>query len=104
MLRQMCHSRDFPFDSVIGREQGREYLEDRGFIRSEWQLLKDSQIVKMPDGSHVDVYHLLVGLDVLPAEKRVEHQEYGWGRIDVGQNYSALRMRCSVVTPIGSSR
>lgn len=86
-LRQMCHSQDLPFDSVIGVDAGREYLDDRRLIRSEWQLLKDSQIVRMPDGSQVDVYHLLVGLDVLPAERRQEDQTYlGFA---VGQNYSA---------------
>jgi hypothetical protein len=85
-LRQMCHKKDLPFDSIIGVSAGSNYLDQRSFSRSEWQILEGSlQTVQVPDGSKVDIYHLLVGLDVLP--RRVEHQTY-WN-FDVGQNYSA---------------
>jgi hypothetical protein len=83
-LRQMCHNSDLPFDSVIGVGAGTQYLNTRGFVRREWQILRDSQVVRMPDGGQVDVYHLLVGLDVLP--RRVERQTYSL--FEVGQNYS----------------
>jgi hypothetical protein len=64
-LRQMSHESNLPFDHVIGTAKGPEYLDTRPFIKDIWQLLMDYQIVAMPDGRHVDVYHLLVGLDVL---------------------------------------
>ena len=55
-----------------------------------WELLRDSQQVRMPDGRVVDVYHLLVGLDVLPRkdENRSISRFPGVNR-NVGQNYSA---------------
>ena len=85
-LRQMCHKKDLPFDSIIGTSAGSEYLDTRSFTRSEWQILEGSlQVVKVPDGSPVDMYHLMVGIDVLP--RQVENQTY-WN-FNVGQNYSA---------------
>jgi hypothetical protein len=90
-LRQMCHSSDLPFDAVIGVPAGPRgtYADQRPFQRGQWELLRDSQQVLMPDGQIVDVYHLLVGLDVLP--RRDENRtisQYGM-RLNVGQNYSA---------------
>lgn len=89
-LRQMCHDKDLPFDDVIGVKQGTEYANTRSFKRGEWELLRDSQQVRMPDGRVVDVYHLLVGLDVLPRkdESRSISLFPGVTR-NVGQNYSA---------------
>ncbi|HXI26253.1 MAG TPA: DUF4157 domain-containing protein [Pyrinomonadaceae bacterium] len=84
-LRQWSHEDNLPFDSIIGTDSGNQYLNNRGFIKNEWQLLKDSQIVHMPDGKRVDVYHLMVGLDVLP--RKVEEQTYF--KLPLGQNYSA---------------
>lgn len=87
-LRQMSHKKDLPFDSIIGTSAGNEYLDTRSFNRSEWQILEGSlQTVRVPDGSKVDVYHLMVGLNVLPTARRVENQTY-WN-FDVGQNYAA---------------
>jgi hypothetical protein len=84
-LRQMSHKKELDFDTVIGTGAGSEYLDTRPFIKDEWDILKDSQIVRMPDGLKVDVYHLLVGLDVLP--RKVENKTYkGFA---LGQNYSA---------------
>ncbi len=85
-LRQMSHKKDLPFDSVIGVSSGTEYLDTRAFDRSKWQILEGSlQVVRTPDGNKVDMYHLLVGLDVLP--RKVENQtQYA---LPIGQNYSA---------------
>ena len=89
-LRQMCHDKDLPFDDVIGVPKGTEYANTRPFKRGELELLRDSQQVRMPDGRVVDVYHLLVGLDVLPRkdENRSISLFPGVNR-NVGQNYSA---------------
>jgi hypothetical protein len=84
-LRQWAHDSNLPFDSIIGTPGGTEYLDTRDFNKDKWQLLKDAQIVRMPDGKRVDVYHLIVGLDVL--HQRVEDQTYL--KISVGPNYSA---------------
>ncbi|MDA0159311.1 hypothetical protein OM076_03455 [Solirubrobacter ginsenosidimutans] len=89
-LRQMCHNSDLPFDAVIGTAPGREYADTRRFQSGEWELLRDSQQVTMPDGQVVDVYHLLVGLDVLP--RRNESTDVSVAPLmsrNVGQNYSA---------------
>ncbi len=85
-LRQLAHKEDLPFDDIIGVPEGQEYLDTRIFLRSEWQILENSlQKVRVPDGSIVDIYHLMVGLDVLP--KPIEEQTYlGF---NIGQNYSA---------------
>ena len=88
-LRQLSHNADLPFDAVIGTPAGPMYGDQRPFQRGQWELLRDSQQVLMPDGNIVDVYHLLVGLDVLP--RRVENKtitQYGFS-LNVGQNYSA---------------
>jgi hypothetical protein len=37
-LRQMCHQRALPFDSVIGVGASDEYLDTRGLVRTEWQI------------------------------------------------------------------
>lgn len=86
-LRQMSHNEDLPFDSVIGTPAGSVYLDSRPFLKDEWQVLKDAQIVQMPDGRPVDVYHLLVGLDVLSSQHKVDNQTYLFHSI--GPNYSA---------------
>jgi hypothetical protein len=91
-LRQMCHNSDLPFDAVIGTPAGREYADTRRFQAGEWELLRDSQQVTMPDGKVVDVYHLLVGLDVLPRPRESTDIGVGPGGLltrNVGQNYSA---------------
>lgn len=89
LLRQMCHEKGLPFDRVIGTQPGREYLDTRPYERGEWALLKDYQQVEMPDGHIVDVYHVLVGLDVLP-RRHEDRTIWWWGhRLPVGQNYAA---------------
>lgn len=88
VLRQMSHGSDLPFDSIIGTDAGNQYLDTRSFSHGSWSILENSlQAVRMPDGSLVDVYHLMVGLDVLPASRRVENDTY-WN-FDIGQNYAA---------------
>jgi hypothetical protein len=84
-LRQWSHEKKLNFDSVIGTAHGSEYLDTRGFVKEEWEILKDSQVVTTPGGEDVNVYHLMVGLDVLT--KKVEHQT-DW-RFAIGQNYAA---------------
>jgi hypothetical protein len=91
-LRQMCHNSDLPFDAVIGTAPGTEYADTRRFTAGEWELLRDSQQARMPDGRVVDVYHLLVGLDVLPRRRESTNVELGPGGLitrNIGQNYSA---------------
>jgi hypothetical protein len=88
-LRQMCHTSDLPFDEVIGAPRGPQYADDRKSTQGKWDLLRDSQAVRMPDGSLVDVYHLLVGLDVLHRPNENTRAQKGPFVLDVGQNYSA---------------
>lgn len=86
-LRQLSHNRGTPFDPVIGIERGDTYLDDLLFIPDEWQILKDYQVVIMPDGRWVDIHHLLVGLDVLSRpELGVTFPGTG---IYIGKNYAA---------------
>jgi len=89
LLRQMCHESKLPFDEVIGVPAGATYAENRRSTPGEWDILKDSQQVAMPDGSLVDMYHLLVGLDVLPRKKEDTSITQGPFTRKVGQNYSA---------------
>ncbi|NEP86156.1 MAG: hypothetical protein F6K18_04610 [Okeania sp. SIO2C2] len=84
-LRQMSHSRNLPFDDVIGTPKGDEYLDTRRFNKVGWQISKDYQAVQTPDGRWVDIFHLLVGLDVL----RKPEKDTSYAGIDIGTNYSA---------------
>lgn len=76
-LRQICHTQDLIFDAIIpGISRGEVYQDTRSFIRSEWQILEPAlQKVRVPDGSIVDIYHLLVGLDVLLDDRPQENFE-----------------------------
>ncbi|MGH8602950.1 MAG: hypothetical protein ACREXR_09320, partial [Gammaproteobacteria bacterium] len=85
LLRQMGHPSSLPFDFIIGTPKGKLYFEDHPFVKDEWQILRDYQKVRMPDGRDVDVYHLFVGLDVLTKKKR----SVTFSTIDLGPNYSA---------------
>jgi hypothetical protein len=85
ILRQMGHPSDLPFDKIIGTSKGKLYYENHPFIKDEWQMLKDYQKVRMPDGRDIDVYHLFVGLDVLTKKTR----SVPFFTIDLGPNYSA---------------
>lgn len=84
-LRQMSHESDLPFDSIIGTEEGSTYLDQRGFVQSKWQLLKDYMQVRTPGSGVVDVNHVLVGLDVLHREE----EEASYWMLDVGTNWAA---------------
>jgi hypothetical protein len=85
ILRQRMHSKELPFDAVIGAARGTEYLEDIRFDPAKWQLGKDYQAVLAPDGRWLDLQHLFVGLDVL---HRPERQAEMFG-ISIGKNYGA---------------
>ena len=90
-LRQMSHKADLPFDDVIGTSSGPSgtYLDQRPYKPEDWDILVDSQMVRMPDGKVIEVQHLLVGLDVLPKAKE-DLSFHHWGfKVHVGQNYSA---------------
>jgi hypothetical protein len=84
-LRQMSHSRKVPFDAVIETKPGSVYLEDLPFVPKKWQLLRDYQAVRAPDGRIVDVHHLLVGLDVLHRPER----DVVYLTFPIGTNYAA---------------
>jgi hypothetical protein len=84
-LRQMGQPQDLPFDAVIGTPKGDVYKDTRPVLRDQWQLLKDYQAVRAPDGRWVDIFHVLVGLDVLSKPER----PVPWAGIDIGTNYAA---------------
>ncbi|GAA4467330.1 peptidoglycan-binding protein [Novipirellula rosea] len=86
-LRQMSHSEDFPFDKVIGTDEGPIYLNDRP-AQAKWQILREAQSVRTPDGSVVDMFHLLVGLDVLvhPIITEISHWLI---TLELGENIAA---------------
>jgi hypothetical protein len=85
-LRQMSHPRGTPFDAVIGSRAGTDYLDTQPFVPDRWQLLKDYQAVRAPDGRLVDLHHLLVGLDVL---RRPEILSKEFATLDIGSNWGA---------------
>lgn len=85
MLRQMSHKKDLPFDYVIGSKPGKSYLDSIPYVQGEWQLLKDYQAVRVPDGRIVDLQHLLVGLDVL----RRPETAVSYLRMYIGTNWAA---------------
>lgn len=64
-LRRLTHSKDFPFDSVIGASNGTAFEEDRPPDDTQWQIAKDYKAFRAPDGRLVDIHHLLVGIDAL---------------------------------------
>ncbi len=84
-LRQLSHAKDLPFDAIIGTSQGTEYLDDRADDPDAWQILKDYNVVRMPDGREIDVTHLLVGLDAFQSP---EADAY-FANIFLGTNWSA---------------
>ncbi len=90
-LRQWSHASNLPFDRVIGTVPGTEYVDTRPSAPGQWQLLKDYQSVRVPDGTVVDLQHLLVGMDVLA--HKVPHQTFGergsYAAYRLGPNYSA---------------
>jgi hypothetical protein len=85
-LRQMSHDQSLPFDRVIGTGPGKQYKDTIPYKDGEWQLLKDYEAVRMPDGRWVDLQHLFVGLDVL---RRPQERRYFVGTIYIGHNYAA---------------
>lgn len=89
ILRQMAHAKNLPFDDVIGSGSGDMYVDTRPDMGGLFQLLKDSGRVQIPTGEVVDIYHAIVGMDVLyrPIEDHSISQ-FGYS-VEVGQNYSA---------------
>jgi hypothetical protein len=89
VLRRMSHRSNLPFDKVIGRPEGGQYLDTQPFDPTQWKLLNDAQQVRTPDGKIVDMQHLFVGLDVLTNMKEDHTIRDPWYTLPVGQNYSA---------------
>lgn len=85
MLRQMTHARGLPFDPIIGTGKGAVYLDDRPFDPGKWQLGKDYNAVRTPDGRSIDIQHVMVGLDVL-SRRRIPAR---YLKIRVGTNWAA---------------
>ncbi len=85
LLRQMSHDEGTPFDKVIGTSTGSLYLNQRKFVSRRWQLLKDYEAVRTPDGRVVDLHHIMVGLDV---RRRREARASFLGS-DIGTNWAA---------------
>ncbi len=89
-LRQMAHPSNLPFDEVIGARRGRRYSDTRPDMGGLFQLLKDSGKVQLPNGESLDIYHCIVGLDVL--YRKIENHsitQMGLINVNVGQNYSS---------------
>ncbi|CAN5746494.1 hypothetical protein BH11BAC7_BH11BAC7_11430 [soil metagenome] len=90
-LRQMAHTDKFDFDQVIGTPKGNYYLNQRHTFDHIYQLLKDAQGLRLPNGEVVDIYHFIVGLDALVPARRVEKRSYSdYVTIaDIGSSYAA---------------
>lgn len=87
MLRQASHDSDLPFDGILGAPRGETYADDRVEVSGVFQLLREVQVVVMPDGNPVDVYHLLVGLEGLQPERMDPNASF-WG-MDMGPSIDA---------------
>lgn len=84
-LRQLTHTRKWPFDAVIGAKPGTEYLEDRTVDDTQWQIGIDYMAFRAPDGQPIDIHHLCVGLD---AKQHPEHLATV-SLVDVGTSWAA---------------
>ena len=84
----MSYDEDLPFDKVIGSESGSEYLSDRT-ATNQWQILREIQTVRMPDGIEVDIYHLMVGLDVIWRPNITEITLYLIVTLPIGESIAA---------------
>lgn len=84
-LRQSTHGSKLPFDHIIGTKKGKLYLDQMPFEAGKWQLGRDYQAFRAPDGRVVDLHHLIVGMDVL--SRREQSAEYLLNPI--GTNWSA---------------
>jgi len=95
LLRQMSESKELQADNVIGTQPGSVYLENRLFRSDRWQIAKDYETVRTPDGRVVEIKHLLSGIDVL--RRSTDKTAYVWPKelrgiksIGVGSNYAAV--------------
>lgn len=87
-LRQMGHSSNLPFGTVIGKSQGGYFNDHRPDFSDLHQIIHQAQGVVMPDGKKIDMYHFLVGLDVLEkSNPRKDHKRIG--PFCLGENYAA---------------
>jgi peptidoglycan hydrolase-like protein with peptidoglycan-binding domain len=106
-LRQMSHTKDFDFDAVIGTEAGDQYLDDRPYVNSHYQLFMDYQGVLLPNGEVVDMYHFIVGLDALQPGRTVEHRAYFsygiFGSSDIGSSYAAATWSGDIGAAVGDA-
>ena len=86
-LRQWSESSRLYADVIIGSRPGIEYQDTRPFIAGEWQIAKDYETVRAPDGRLVELKHLLSGVDVL---RRPENRHARMRGIDAGSNYGIV--------------
>ncbi len=85
-LRQWSQGSDLPGDTIIGTPPGTEFEDTLPFKPDEWQIAKDYETVRAPDGRLIEIKHVLSGLDVLPRpEKRARMY-----MVDVGSNYAVV--------------
>lgn len=97
-LRQLGHNESLPFDQVIttgGNLSKPIYRDKLSLSDFGWKIFLESQACEMPNGEIIDMYHFMVGLDVLQSAIRRENHhidiKVGSGvvqNIPVGQNYS----------------
>jgi|GEM_PF-4009130 len=87
-LRQMGHDSGLPFGTVIGKDQGKYFQDHRPDFSDLHTIIGKAQGVVMPDGKKVDMYHLIVGLDVLEKDNPRRNQQTVYS-YDIGENYAA---------------
>lgn len=86
-LRQMGQSDDFPFDTVLGTDANGLNTASRTGVNDIYQLLRDAQSITLPDGTEVDIFHFLVGLEALAIAPRDETSSPYL--LDIGSSYAA---------------
>lgn len=87
-LRQMCHSSDLPFDTIIGTDSGDYYQDNRPDTHQFFQILDSAQGVMTPNGEIVDMYHFIVGLDAYQKDRR-KSSSGPWYSSDAGPSDAA---------------
>ncbi len=96
ILREMSHDKKLDFDQVIGTPHGNTFKDTRPKIDTDYQLMVDIAGTRLPNGEVIDIYHLLVGLDVLVPGRQKAVTSYtadtDWGKaktFDVSENIAA---------------
>lgn len=86
-LRQMGQSGDYPFDAVLGTDADGLNASSRAGVTDMFQLLRDAQALTLPDGTEVDIFHFLSGVEALAFAPRDETSApYS---LDIGSSYAA---------------